>query len=173
MTARDEGELTFHFPDDWKHSPYDQWSFYKNRFSKCREGLKAVDILAIDPRQESLWLIEVKDYRRNRRDKDISPWEETVLKVLDTLSGLVAAKMDTTHEENQFAVDCLNTNRLRVVLHLEQATKPSKLFPRPYDPSKIQQKLKQLIKAVDAHPRVTEMAALGYVSWNVSQRTAI
>ncbi|MDR3569923.1 MAG: DUF559 domain-containing protein [Syntrophobacteraceae bacterium] len=56
--------------------------------------------------------------------------------------------------EKGLAGQTLRSKSIRVVLHLEQPTRNSKLFPRAIDPAAIQQKLKQLLKAIDAHPKV-------------------
>ena len=61
----------------------------------------------------------------------------------------------------------LRCPRLRVVLHLEQPVRPSTLFPRAIDPANIQLRLKQLIKAIDPHPLVTEIANMRGVAWTV------
>jgi hypothetical protein len=53
-------------------------------------------------------------------------------------------------------------------LHIENFTEPrthSKLFPRPYDPADVQQKLKQLVKPIDDHPRVVELRSMVQVPW--------
>jgi hypothetical protein len=57
---------------------------------------------------------------------------------------------------------------LKVVLHLEQSKKSSKLFPRVYDPANVKEKLRQLIKPINAHPKITEMGNMYGVAWTVS-----
>jgi hypothetical protein len=59
----------------------------------------------------------------------------------------------------------LKAKKLRVVLHLEQAALHSPLSPRKFALANVQQKLKQLVRAVDAHPVVMELATMGGVSW--------
>ena len=166
-----ESDLVFVFRDDWKVNRYDEWSFYKTKYQNLCGGQKAIDFLAIDT-YHTLWLIEAKDYRRFPRTKGIELCEEFALKVTHTLSGLVAAKFspDTPPNEKTFARDCLNAKRLRVVLHLEQPIKPSKLFPRSHEPTIVRQKLKQLIKPIDPHPKVTEIATTNEVDWSVTPK---
>ncbi len=41
-------------------------------------------------------------------------------------------------------------------------------FPRPINLAVVLQRLKQLIKAIDPHPRVVEMAAMPGIPWTVS-----
>ena len=69
MTNIEVDGLTFTFPDSWKVSKYDDWAFYRNQFSKIKNGIKAVDLLAIE--NQVTWLIEVKDYRTSRREKTV------------------------------------------------------------------------------------------------------
>ena len=89
-------------------------------------------------------------------------------KVRDSLAALVAAKINANdNDEQQLASRALTVKKIRVVLHLEQPEKHSKLFPRAIDPAQIQQKLKQLIKAVDPHPLVLESARMRCVAWTV------
>ena len=51
-----------------------------------------MDILAQDP-AATLWLLEIKDYRRSPRTKAIGLADEVALKVRDSLALLVAAAM--------------------------------------------------------------------------------
>ena len=159
MLEIDEGQLRFFFPDNTLASKYDDWSFYRNQFSKAFDGIKAMDFIHVD--NGHTWLIEVKDYRVNRRTKPIDIGDEIAFKVRDTLAGLVAAKFNATDPQEQtIAEKALSKNRLRIILHLEQPKKQSKLFPKAIDPSKVKQKLKQRLKSIDPHPRVVDKSDL-------------
>jgi len=163
-----EGNLKFSFPHDWSVSKYDEWSFYRNQFQKVCTGVKAIDILALGAAR-SAWFIEVKDYRVHPRTKVIDLAEEVAEKVRDTLAALLPASVNANDtNEKRFAHTTLSSRSLRVVLHLEQPRKHSKLFPRAIDPAKILQRLKQLLKAVDAHPKVLESGRMGNVAWTVN-----
>lgn len=164
MNTLQEGRLELRFPSDWEVSAYDKWPFYQRRFKDCCGGYKAVDVLARDPAQ-TLWLIEVKDLRRHRRTKDIPLWDEIALKVRDTLAGLVAAGIAVEHPHQKVAVQALAARKLRVILHLEQSAKHSKLFPRQFDPEMVRLKLRLLLKPIDAHPRVVELNNMVHVPW--------
>jgi hypothetical protein len=136
--------LIFNFPDLWKVCKYDEWAFYRNQFSKMSPGIKAVDLLAIE--SQVIWLIEAKDYRQHPRTKTIDLADEVVQKVLYTLAAMLPAKINASNtSESYFATEVLKGQQLRVVLHLEQPVKTSKLFPRAIDPSKVQLKLRSLI----------------------------
>ncbi|MCI5147616.1 MAG: hypothetical protein D3923_19290 [Candidatus Electrothrix sp. AR3] len=143
-----EGKLTFNFPTTWKVSKYDDWVFYRKHFLKLA-GPKAIDILAVEPDNQKTWLIEVKDYRKNRRTKAIDLPLEIALKMRDSLAGLTCARVNANNMERELANTAVKTKCFRVVLHLEQPMKHSKLFPRAIDPADIQQKLRQLVKSRD------------------------
>ncbi len=168
MTTLTEGHLSCTFPDGWNITKYDDWAFYRNRFVDACGGNKAVDFLAYDPQGRTLWLVELKDYRQFRRTKDakLSLCDEIALKARDTLAGIFAAKVDTAHADQPYAAKALDSAKLRVVLHLEQPGTNSKLFPRAYDRADVQQKLKQVLKPIDAHPRVVELHDMTAVSWS-------
>lgn len=166
MQAFAEGNIESSFPNTWMVTKYDDWMFYRNHFVNSCCGNKAVDFLAHNPADRTLWLIELKDYRQFRRIKsNISLWDEVAIKARDTLAGLVAAKVDGTHPNQAYASQALGASRLRVVLHLEQPRTNSKLFPRAFDPADVQQKLKQILKPIDAHPKVVEIDNMQRVPW--------
>jgi hypothetical protein len=82
--------INFDFPDDWHVSKYDDWSFYRKRFTRMWRGIKSLDLLAIGPEQTA-WLIEVKDYRVHQRTKPIDIANEVAHKVFD-VGGSLADK---------------------------------------------------------------------------------
>lgn len=165
-----EGQLAFHFPEDWQASKLDQWSFYRNQFANVCGGAKAIDILAIAPGRASIWQIEVKDYRQHPRTKVINLADEVAQKVRDSLAALVAAKANAnTDHEKELAALALQCSKVRVVLHLEQPAKPSKLFPKSIDSAKVEQELKRLIKAIDPHPLVVETGRMRSCQWSVDE----
>lgn len=160
--------LDFDFPDDWQVSKYDDWSFYRNQFSRMRNGIKSLDLLAIDS-DKTAWLIEVKDYRVNSRTKPSDLGEEIAHKVFDTLAAILPAKIHATApDEKQLARAVSASRKLRIVLHLEQPEKHSKLRPRAINPADVQQKIRQLLKPVDAHSLVVDMVSMRGLEWNVS-----
>ena len=170
MRIIEEGMLVFSFSDDAIVSLYDNWSFYRNRFNNAFGGAKAVDIVLVE--KQRTWLIEIKDYRTERRTKRIELAEEVALKVRDTLAGLAAAKCNADETaEKDHAQLALARNSIGVVLHPEQAKRPSKLFPRKFDRADVTAQLKQKIKAVDPHPKVVDSASLAMrkdMDWTVT-----
>jgi len=166
MTTIQVDSLTFTFPSSWKVCKYDEWAFYRNQFSRMWSGIKAVDIIAIENRV--IWLIEAKDYRRQSRTKTLDLADEVAQKVFCTLAAMLPAKVNASiASESQFSGEVTSGQRLRVVLHLEQPVKTSKLFPRAIDPSKIQLKLRGIIKPIDPHPMVVESTQMQGLAWTV------
>jgi hypothetical protein len=159
--------LNFYFPDNWQVSKYDDWSFYRNQFACMWNGIKSLDLLAIDP-DKTTWLIEAKDYRVNPRTKPSDLGEEVAHKVFDTLAAIIPAKIHATNsDEKQLARAVSASRKLRVVLHLEQPDKHSKLRPCAINPADVQQKMRQLLKPVDAHPLVVDMKSMRGLEWRV------
>ena len=168
MPSITEGTLTFQFPDGWLIAKFEAWSFYRHQFQQVCGGAKAVDMFAIAS-NHCVWAIEVKDYRRHPRVKAIELTDEVACKVRDSLAALVAARVNANDaSEKQISSRALACNRIRVVLHLEQPTKHSKLFPRAIDPAQVTQKLRQLLTAIDPHPQVVALGRPGDVGWFVT-----
>jgi hypothetical protein len=166
-----EQKLEHTFGTGWTASKYDEWPFYKKHFQWSwvpnEPGNKSVDFVAVDPAGDSLWLIELKDYRLYRRTKNIPLPDEIAFKVRDSLAGLfAAAKHDAHHAHAADAQRSLQAKRIRVVLHLEQPRQTSRLFPRAYNLADVQQKLKQRVRGIDAHPVVTEIGARHSLPWS-------
>lgn len=168
MVRIQEGSLAFEFGDGWRVLKYDDCTFYRRQFNRVCGGAKAVDIAALSPSNE-LWLIEAKDYRAEQRTKPSELADEVAAKVRDTLAALpVAAVRANVEAEREFAALARCANNLRVVLHLEQPAKPSKLFPRVCDPANLILQLRSLLKPIDPHPLVSSTHQTGSVGWAVS-----
>jgi hypothetical protein len=168
MTVLSEGSLQFTFGASCHAEKYDDWSFFRNQFQNTCGGAKAVDIACISA--DTLWLIEIKDYRQHKRTKPQDIGDEIAIKVRDTLAGLVAAKMNANDvNEKRFAKNALQSKMIKVVLHLEQPEKQSRLFPQAIDPAAALQSLKRQLKAIDAHPRVVDKNSLpNCMDWTVA-----
>lgn len=100
MHVIDVDGLSFEFPDDWKVSKYDDWAFYRKQFSSSYRKYKALDLFAVAPDQ-TLWLIEAKDFRQHQRKKQVSLWEEMAQKVLDSLAAILPAKVNAFISNSQ------------------------------------------------------------------------
>jgi len=163
-----EGVLEFEFPDNWRVSKYDEWTYYRKHFQKLLQGQKAIDIIAVEPKNQCTWLIEVKDYRANRRLKPSDLINEVVQKVLDTLAGLWGAKINARIlAEKQLAIAATKSQQLRVVLHLEQPLKYSKLFPQVIDSANAQNKLRKILRVIDPHAKIFNQHNTPKYLWRV------
>jgi hypothetical protein len=177
MKSFDEGALRFAFPDAWRVCRLDGTSFFKKHFqsfakSPDGKGSKSVDFVAFGPGEGSLWLIEVRDYRAEPRTKPTEIFHEIAEKVRDSLACIHAMASVAGGEDQQFGRRALRQYRVRVVLHLEQASKPSKIKPYIADPATLRQKLKQVLRAVDPHALAGGMNVLNErTSWSVDEIT--
>lgn len=160
--------LEFEFPTGWSASKYDDWSYYRNRWSRMWNEIKAVDLLAIEG-AHTAWLIEVKDYRLGKRTKPTDLADEVARKVFDTLAAMLpAASSADDDDERRTARAVCDARKLRVVLHLEQPAKHSTLRPRAIDPAAVRARLKKLLKPIDAHAIVAESNRMGSLAWSVT-----
>lgn len=152
-----EGRIVVAFPDGWRVSEPDKAAFYKKNFTHFAGGCKAMDYAAFDPAPPAaeLWLIELKDYRVNAREKLICIFEEIAQKTRDSLFCLLCARANAGDSRfKDFAKEALDKSRIRVILLLEQPTRSSRLFPQILDPATATMKLRQKVRVVDPHALV-------------------
>jgi hypothetical protein len=169
MPSITEGNLTFAFSAGWEITKLDDWSFYRNQFQRVCKGTKAVDILALEPGPGCVWYIEIKDYRRHQRSKTVDVALETACKVRDSLALLAAASVNANDAvEKAIAGRALRARQIKVVLHLEQPAKPSRLFPREIDLANVQQRLRQVVRAIDPHASARELNRMSGCGWTVT-----
>jgi len=135
-----------------------------------RNSIRAVDLVAKAP-DKTVWLVEVKDYRH---PEAVVPKLEELAdaawgKVYDTLAAIIPASQQANDPvEREFAKHFCRGKALRFVLHIEQPTKRSVLFPRGgIDPANLQMKLKQMLKPIDPHALVTAVGKMANLPWVV------
>jgi hypothetical protein len=154
-----EQQLRFVFPDGWQAEKYDDTAFYLKHF-KGFANSKCVDIVAFSAEGDSLWLIEVKDYRLYPRDKQIDLFDEFAQKVRDTLANLYLAQRKSETSIHEFARLAAQKPKIRVALHLEQPNSPSRLKPLIAERTKALQKLRQAVRVADPHPWLCETSQM-------------
>ena len=156
--------LVFTFPENWQASKYDEWSFYRNQFIKQFDGIKAVDIVVLNP-EKTAFIIEVKDYRHPNTEKPSELPQAIANKVLHTLAGLFSAKLNATElNEQQLAAGVLECTSLKIIVHIEQAQRHRPVI----DLADVKQKLKKLLRAIDAHPKIVSMNKMANLPWIVA-----
>jgi len=159
MTVLREGSIEYVFDDSWTVSKYDQWPFYRKHFVTAFGGAKAVDVMAQDP-DDTLWLVEIKDYSSHDRTKRLDLCDEISIKVRDSLAGVVAAAKWHSHHPNLIdARKHLSAKKLRVVLHIEQPPNHNSVLPRGFNTAKLRQRIHQSMRSVDPHPIVVDLAS--------------
>ncbi len=150
MTAEVDG-LLLTMPAGWWVWKYDDSAFHRNQFQSFAGGSKAMDAVALTT-DGTLWLIELKDYRRNRRTKPGSVFREVALKVRATLAGLATARTRANDPaERDMARQAMQCQRIRVALQLAQPDMSSRLFPQVVNPLDAQTQLRREVRAVDPH----------------------
>lgn len=149
--------IIFEFPAGWQVSKFDDWQYYRRHFARMADGIKGIDLLALFPRKKEIWLIEVKDFRRGRREKELSLDKEIFLKVMDTLAALLPAATNATSDsEKNFAVLSMKARKIHIVFHGEQSMHPSRLFPYAYTKADLLKKLRKMFRAIDPHPYIAD-----------------
>lgn len=156
-------DMRFDFPPGWLAEQYDaRNSFYRRQRFEGIDKSKAVDIVAVNPSKRELWLIEVKDFRAfpKRDTQDIIGI--FIQKIRDTLAGILTAAF----RENGFYKTAIRQEHVRVVFHLEQPEKPSKLRPQLIEHVNGMIKLRQRIRAIDPHAILCDMKTPN-IPWTV------
>ncbi len=159
--AFQEGRIRFEFPDHWTVCRPGKSSYYRNKFQGFCVGSKETDFLLFEPDQRVLWLLEVKDYTTDRRDKPVDLCDEIALKVRDVLALLMAGATNDPPSNKgvgAFMAACGLPLAIKVVLHLEQPSKPSALFPGVKINADFTQKLRQKVHCIDPHAKVVSTA---------------
>jgi len=138
-------------PNGWWIWKYDDSAFHRNQFQNFAGGSKAVDAVALG--NGVLWLIEIKDYRRQRRSKPSTVFAEVAAKVKATLAGLAVARVKANDQtERARAAQAMSCGEIRVAMQVAQPVRPSRLFPQVIDPQDAGIQLRRELRAVDAHP---------------------
>ena len=171
MPKMTEDKLTFEFPNNWRAIKYDETTFYQKHFQKLANS-KAVDFVACEiGGNDELWLIELKDYRIHPRTKAGDLFLEIASKVRDTLASLYLAQRKEEVDVYDFVKIASEKKRIRIVLHLEQPQKPSKLYPLVVERDNTQIKLRQQVQVVDRHAIVCELAKMpSQCKWTVTSK---
>lgn len=161
-----EGKLLFNF--ECAAIKFDDSRYYREHFMKIQNGLSAVDILAVDDGVG--YLIEIKDYTHPDSKKltldDLI--DAVVGKVICTLSALLPMKINANYpNESELAGLFIQSQQIKVFLHIELPPPTSKLQQSTWDFQAIQMKLKNRLKPIDAHPKVVAKKCPDRFPWLV------
>ncbi|MEN8219598.1 MAG: hypothetical protein ABFS56_25255 [Pseudomonadota bacterium] len=163
-----EGNLIFNF--DCDAIKFDDSTFYRKHFSKMTNGIKAVDILAVN--QEIGYLIEIKDYTDpNTKILTMNELIEAIInKVISTLAAILPMKINVNNSvgERQIAKDFLIANQIKVIVHIELPPQRRTLKQSNWDLSNLQIQLGRRLRAIDAHPKVVSKDKLQNLPWIVA-----
>jgi len=159
-------DMIFEFPDHWEALLYDEPNGFYRRVFKQFADSKSIDIAALGS-DGTLWLIEVKDYRVHRRAKKQSVYDELQKKVRDTLACMFFGAI----KKCSFEVRASQCRRIKVVLHLEQREKRSKLHQPVNDRRNGTLKLKQAFRQFGLDAILCDQANIpNQCAWRVVER---
>ncbi len=166
MAEFTEGRIVYGFPDDMTVVRLEANPFYCKHWQNFgvqpkEDGNKESDFIGIAANSECLWLIEVKDYRRNTRTKPSSLGLEFAKKCRDTLSCLAGMRMSpwSDTEQRQIATRALRSKTIRCILHVEQVSR-SKLFPLVVDPADLLDSVRRSLRSLDPRARAGDAECL-------------
>ena len=124
MNDIDEQNQRFIFDERWQVWKYDDSPDFRKQLMPQIQGSKAVDIVAIGPPNDDVYLIEIKDYRK---DYKLRPAAEVVdaicAKVRDSFPGLIGTMRRGSGPEflkTWLGQCCFSENPIKVVLWDEE-----------------------------------------------------
>ncbi len=166
MAIITEGNLSFTFEFD--AIKFDDTLYYREHFSRIKNDIAAVDILAVN--NGIGYLIEIKDYTHpeteNLTSSDLI--EVIVKKVISTLSAILPMKNSAGNPaEKKIAEDFAKSSEIRIVLHIEKPPARCTLKQSCYNFQEIELSLKRKLKPIDAHPKVVSKENLKGLPWVV------
>lgn len=164
-----EGRLTFSFPENMKAIKFDDTAFYRNRFLKVRNNIKAIDIIALDDKK--VYFIEIKDYThpdtKNIKPSDLI--EAVINKVIFSLAAILPMKNTADIEiEKEMAKKVSTANEIKVIVHIELPPKRRTLSQSNFDLQAIEIKLRSKLRVIDPHLKITTKDKLLGLPWSVS-----
>ena len=163
-----EDNLNFEF--EINAIKFDESQYYQDSFKRITNGIKAIDILAVDAYIG--YLIEIKDYTHpNTRDIRLIDLIEAVIgKVIGTLSAILPMKNNANCSKEQKIANLFSqTNQIKIYLHIELPPRTPELDLSRWILSTIQMKLKQRLKAIDIDPKVVSVTNMSNYPWTVTR----
>lgn len=161
-----EGKLCFNFEFD--AIKFDDSQYYREHFIKIKNGIAAVDILAVH--ESTGYLIEIKDYTHpdteNLKPNELI--EAIVNKVISTLAAMLPMKNNALHDAEQgIAKKFSKASQIQIVLHIEKPPPRRTLKQSCYNFQEMEGALKNKLKPIDAHPKIISKENLKGLPWIV------
>jgi len=163
-----EGNLTFNF--EFNAIKFDDSQYYREHFSKIKNGIAAVDILAVN--DDIGYLIEIKDYTHpDTENLTMTNLVDTIVsKVISTLAAMLPMKNNANNnDEKQIAALFSQLNNIKIFFHIELPPPRNSLKQSCYDLKEIENLLKKKLKPIDAHPKVISKSSKN-LPWTVSRQ---
>ena len=134
MTIIREGDLEFSFGESWRVLKYDrEGGYYRTRLSRQVENTKAMDLLCLRG-NESLLMLEVKDFRRGVPEKEKRTKVPMIVaeKVRDTLAGVVGGSYTAEDPDRSEFTDSYAklSSPPRVIFFFEDLATPERRLPQ-------------------------------------------
>ena len=169
-----EGRLKFNFPTSFNVISFDDSNYYREYFIKIDNGLKAIDILAINNSQN--YMIEVKDYThpdtKNLSENQLI--EDIFKKIICSLSAIYLMSLKANiQDEKDIANKFLENNELFIIFHIEIPPKRKGLRQSTFNIPILQQALRKKLKFITnkTNIKVVTKANLQNLPWSVSIAT--
>lgn len=124
------------------------------------EGTKAVDILCIT--DDTVWLIEIKDYRKHDLTNETSLADVMFLKARDSITGLPIACLNGNDKEWSLSRMVFGRCRWKLVLHLEHSDKMTNM-------SSIYIAIQKKVRVIDCECVVMDTQTTHAVPWAVER----
>ena len=109
----------FTFPSDWRVSTFDTWKQFTQVAGWL--GIQGCDLVAIG--EDTVWLIEVKDYTYDSAEPPKDLHETVARKAIGTMAILFAQARSSSHSEaNSVATACTTATQIKLALHINVRT---------------------------------------------------
>lgn len=180
MVTISEGQVQLTFPDEWLAIKFDETEFYRSRGFDSEWGAKALDIMAYDPVNDTLWLIEEKDYSQLKTAVNVGKlMDDMKAKVLASMSLFGLAKVldhgpkDSARKLTlgEFSRQCQTYVRVRVALVIKLPSGPRE-SPAHKLMMDIRDEAQRRLRQVDRSLVVLSDGSAPGVAWSVSRRAA-
>jgi len=164
-----EGRLTFSFSEKIDAIKFDDTVFYRKKFSKIKNNIKAVDMIAVE--SKNVYLIEVKDYTHpNTISINQCDLITTIInKVIFSLAAMLPMKNNASLEiEREIARKTSIANEIRIILHIELSPPRKTLKQSNFNLQNIEIKLRNKLKVISPRLKITTNKKAPDLPWSIN-----